>query len=779
MKNNVGIIIVSYNAPQAVAMTLEALADTPVGTPFSVALIDNTPSSEPRAAIASCIEMHLEKGSFPGRFFPLKDNKGFSGGNNIGLAYFLAQPQITHLCLLNSDVVVSDYWLDYLLEGGHEAVGPLTNASNNEQGIPVPYAISKENGILHFDKGAYLDFAARRRKLWRGFVRRSEFISFFCTILSRRLVQQVGYMDTRFYPGAYEDDDYCARILESGFSMYVRRDVFLHHWGSASFEKLEMPDRQNHGARNRKRFVEKYRHSWRDRTHLSWRAWLHDAEYALSKASPDVFLPTLQLYRNRLLEFAKALDKRYAHLTSSLKRPEKSAHATLEYAFLALGTQLQKLVLSAPVRERELKLFTVEGNKLEQYICAHMTEVAEMLEKVESCPDADLSIMGQDVRNPYLSEDLWTFLQSLEKGIVFFAGYPFPERLNDGYFQRVKAIDELVPKEYYRVYCDASPDFSGEKTIRRLSENTILLQVNPENLTHQLLVSNCVQRFKKIYYHSVLRMLYPIQNMWLNERDIYKILDVHGVVPEEFIYCSDDYASSALYSDIESRAVRQCDSIIVVSDTMGKHLNQKYASDFTKKIITIPIFPSFKSDSGTQPSTKSCARPKLVYAGGTHPWQCLPRMIKAIECIIEKAEVDIFTTVPQDVERMVPKELLMHPNFLLGSVTHEELCHRYPAYDYGFLLREDVTVNRVACPTKLVEYLAYGIVPVLNSKYIGDFNTLGMKYISVEEIEQGKFLPYDRHEAYARHNLNILKRLKKRSEDNMLRLKAILMDGSA
>jgi len=852
MKNNVGIIIVSYNAPEAVVMTLDALANTPVCTPFSVALVDNASTLSARSTIAACMEQHLTNGSLSGRFFPLTDNKGFSGGNNIGLAYFLAQPEITHLCLLNSDVVVSDYWLDYLLEEELDAVGPLTNASNNEQGIPVPYAISRNGGKMQFDKEAYLYFAAQRREQWKGYVCPSDFVSFFCTVFTRRLVQRVGYLDTRFHPGAYEDDDYCVRILENGFSMHVRRDVYLHHWGSASFRLLTATN----GARNRKRFIDKHKQPWQDRTHLPWRAWLQDARYVLSQPSLDVFSPTMDLYKQEILALSQAMDERYASLIHAIKniretkiepslqpwqqtrqvqryfswrvRAKKilnilpqpcrdaaysirdfyrkvnathfqtlkkrhfdllsvpnTSHNTcntcetkresLKQATLAVQTLFDEQSFRIPLQKADLDLFAQAGEQLENSVRWHASAISTMEEKLKIEEEYSLSIMAPALSDPYVSEDLWTLLQAIDKGVLFFAGYPYPERLNDGYFQRVKAIDELVPKSHFRIYCDVSPAFSGENVLRRISQNTLLLQVNPSNVAHQLLVANCAQRCKKVYYHSVLRMEYPIQNIWLAEKGIHKILDVHGVVPEEFIYCSGDYTSSAFYSDIESRSVRECDTIVVVSDAMGEHLSHKYAEDFKEKLISVPILPVIPINRNFKEHQPK-RLPRLVYAGGTHPWQCIPRMLEAIRCIIEWAEVDIFATAPQDIEKLGSRTLLAHPNFSLGTIPHEELCKRYPSYDYGFLLREDVSVNRAACPTKLVEYLYYGIVPVLSSPYIGDFEKLGMRYVHVTDLEQGAFLSQEQREAYVQHNVMVLDELKQRTESNTLQLRKILAE---
>ena len=68
------------------------------------------------------------------------------------------------------------------------------------------------------------------------------------------------------------------------------------------------------------------------------------------------------------------------------------------------------------------------------------------------------------------------------------------------------------------------------------------------------------------------------------------------------------------------------------------------------------------------------------------------------------------------------------------SVQPSQLSEYYQKANYGFILRDDITVNNVACPTKLVEYLNYGIIPIVLSDKIGDFKELGYEYISVQDF---------------------------------------------
>ena len=68
----------------------------------------------------------------------------------------------------------------------------------------------------------------------------------------------------------------------------------------------------------------------------------------------------------------------------------------------------------------------------------------------------------------------------------------------------------------------------------------------------------------------------------------------------------------------------------------------------------------------------------------------------------------------------------------LKSVAPEELAEYYESAHYGFILRDDNVINTVANPTKMIEYLQYGIVPIVKSPNIGDFATYGYDYITYD-----------------------------------------------
>ena len=186
-----------------------------------------------------------------------EENQGFPKGCNQGLEIATG----TELLLLNSDTVVTKDWLKNLRRALCSspkvgAVSCVTNYCSNNQRIEAAYKNIEE----------MLAFAADYNKsdpaLWE---KRTKLVG-FCYLFKREVLEKIGFLDERFSPGNYEDDDFSLRILQAGYDLLLCRDTFIHHFGSASFEKklkvqneAEMRERYNATLmRNRTLFFEKW-----------------------------------------------------------------------------------------------------------------------------------------------------------------------------------------------------------------------------------------------------------------------------------------------------------------------------------------------------------------------------------------------------------------------------------------------------------------------------------------------------------------------------------------
>ena len=75
---------------------------------------------------------------------------------------------------------------------------------------------------------------------------------------SRELVDKVGLLDEQFGQGFFEDDDFCRRVSDAGYTIAIAEDVFVHHHLSATFSKETKERRQELFESNKKKFEAKW-----------------------------------------------------------------------------------------------------------------------------------------------------------------------------------------------------------------------------------------------------------------------------------------------------------------------------------------------------------------------------------------------------------------------------------------------------------------------------------------------------------------------------------------
>ncbi|MBB6215728.1 GT2 family glycosyltransferase [Anaerosolibacter carboniphilus] len=176
------------------------------------------------------------------------ENLGFPKGCNQGMK--IAQGD--NVLLLNNDVIVTPNWLSNLTTCLYSAehigaVGAVTNSCSNHQTIPFTYKTLEE--LIPFAEKNNIS----NKDQWEEKPR----LIGYCMLIKNEVVEKIGFLDERFSPGNFEDDDYCYRIRRAGYKLLLCKDVFIHHFGSTSFGK----DRQEFGdilAINRKKFIDKW-----------------------------------------------------------------------------------------------------------------------------------------------------------------------------------------------------------------------------------------------------------------------------------------------------------------------------------------------------------------------------------------------------------------------------------------------------------------------------------------------------------------------------------------
>ncbi|MBP7146346.1 MAG: glycosyltransferase family 2 protein [Acidobacteria bacterium] len=156
------------------------------------------------------------------------EQRGFAATCNRGLC--AARGDV--LVLLNSDTVVTSGWSErmthHLAAPKAGAVGPLSNRAAWPQGLArVAYDPVTLDGLETFAEQLARACARRARAVAR--------LTGLCLAIPRRTLRRIGGFDPQFFPGNFEDDDWCLRLLAAGLVPYRADDAFVHHEGSRSF----------------------------------------------------------------------------------------------------------------------------------------------------------------------------------------------------------------------------------------------------------------------------------------------------------------------------------------------------------------------------------------------------------------------------------------------------------------------------------------------------------------------------------------------------------------
>jgi len=245
----IGVVIVNWKRPADTLACLESIANAKPG-PDRIVVVDNASgddsvarirgwATENRVSFALLTEPDLAalvcSGRVPGvsqlTVIVSGTNKGFSGGNNLGLRYLEHDRSISHFLLLNNDAIVRQDFFGELQRGLASAptAGVLTGTIYNFPATEtVWYAgghVVPHRGLIVHDYDVPDD----------GNLRATGFISGCVMLISRAVFAAIGPLPECYFPGYFEDAEYCFRAERAGFSLlYAPRVVAFHKVGATA-----------------------------------------------------------------------------------------------------------------------------------------------------------------------------------------------------------------------------------------------------------------------------------------------------------------------------------------------------------------------------------------------------------------------------------------------------------------------------------------------------------------------------------------------------------------
>jgi hypothetical protein len=307
----------------------------------------------------------------------------------------------------------------------------------------------------------------------------------------------------------------------------------------------------------------------------------------------------------------------------------------------------------------------------------------------------------------------------LQQGrLLFLAPYPGKQYIKDGAAQRIINIDKEFCLEK-RAYLALSLRHHWKKRIICHNEN--LIAYNYNIFLHFFAILKVLRQANIIYTHSIYNFKQIILHLpFIKKQKIW--LDVHGVVPEEAGMRKGRFFEW-LYNKVEKIAFRRSSGIIYVTEAMKEHYINKY-KERNKLSVIYNIYPNFIHSKDI--TVNNDGKTVILYSGNTQVWQRIDLMVELIKSNINSNyEYIILTGDTQGMSAKLKEHKVPSETIILKSVAPEDLWQYYEKAHYGFILRDDILVNRVANPTKMIEYLSYGIIPIVKLEEIGDFGNYG------------------------------------------------------
>lgn len=168
-------------------------------------------------------------------------------------------------------------------------------------------------------------------------------------------------------------------------------------------------------------------------------------------------------------------------------------------------------------------------------------------------------------------------------------------------------------------------------------------------------------------------------------------------------------------------AMRKAKFILYVSEYMRSHYEKLAHCKFENKSY---IMPCFNEEFDPEVFKYKCYSNKVfTYVGSLDLWQCFDKIVDLYLEIEKKNPQAYFKVLTFQVEEAI--EILRKrgiKNFSVKQVEKDDVKRELLECTYGFVLREDNIVNRVATPTKISSYLAAGVIPIFSDCLVDFYN---------------------------------------------------------
>lgn len=223
----VDVIIPAYENSNLTLLCIASVLQAKNNVSFELIVInDNSPNEK----INNDLSIMAQK-----KWFTLihnEQNRGFINSVNTGIKL---HPE-RDIIILNSDAEVYDFWLDRLFEVAYSRpnVASVTPLSNNATICSYPRFLYENPYPLEI---TYAELDSIASVVNQGISVEAPSGVGFCMFMRRAVIDRIGVFDEETFGKGYgEENDWCQRALNAGKINLLAPNIFVRHFGSASFK---------------------------------------------------------------------------------------------------------------------------------------------------------------------------------------------------------------------------------------------------------------------------------------------------------------------------------------------------------------------------------------------------------------------------------------------------------------------------------------------------------------------------------------------------------------
>lgn len=229
LSDRVDVIVCVHNALEDVRTCLESVLEF-TGRPYRLILVDDGSGQETSDFLAAFAAEHAAE------LIRHEEARGYTKSANAGLKHACSKYQV----LLNSDTVVTPYWLERLVmcaeaDPNVGLVGPLSNTASWQSIPEVEYDGDWAANELP-SRGAIQRMSELVAKYSAQVYPSIVFLNGFCMLIKRDVLEDVGLFDEGSFEQGYgEENDFCLRAVEAGWQVRIADDAYVYHSQSRSY----------------------------------------------------------------------------------------------------------------------------------------------------------------------------------------------------------------------------------------------------------------------------------------------------------------------------------------------------------------------------------------------------------------------------------------------------------------------------------------------------------------------------------------------------------------